>query len=296
MRRAGVFPKRNFHTRSRSAALSLILLASLLALSLSSPAARAASPTLTIVSPADNAIVGNGTPVIVRFLVSNFSLVQPGRVGQVVAPNEGHLKVFVDGALARILVHVEPIVLPLGSGPHTIRLQLVGNDGNPLSADVSSSVRVVATHGPASGLPKISIVSPKPDERTGHGMYVSFQVSNFTLVEPNGQPNAPNEGHLQLLLDGGVMEELVQYEPAFLVSLPDGDHVLTMRLVNNDHTPLNPDVSATTTFHVTASTSATLPLVLNGGVLFLEVFVLIILILRRRKAAARTSITPGDEL
>jgi len=37
-------------------------------------------------------------------------------------------------------------------------------------------------------------------------------------------------------------------------------------------------------------------LVLNGGVLFLEVFILIILILRRRKAAARTSIMPGDEL
>jgi len=102
--------------------------------------------------------------------------------------------------------------------------------------------------------------------------------------------------HLQLLLDGEVMEELVQVEPGFLVSLPDGDHVLTIRLVNNDDTPVAPDVSASSPFHVTASTSATLPLVLNGGVLFLEVFVLIILILRRRKAAARTSIVPKDEL
>ena len=99
-----------------------------------------------------------------------------------------------------------------------------------------------------------------------------------------------------MILDGDVMEELAQYEPGFVVSLPDGDHVLTMRLVNNDDTPLSPDVSASITFHVTASTSATLPLVLNGGVLFLEVFVLIILILRRRKAEVRTPLPPRDEL
>jgi hypothetical protein len=276
--------------------VALLVLVNLLALSASSPTARAASPTLTIVSPADGAVIANGTPAIVRFLVANFALVQPGRVGQVVAPSEGHLLVFVDGALARLLVQVEPIVLALTSGPHTIRLQLVGNDGAPLSPDVSRSIRVVATHGPAGAIPTIGIVSPKPDERTGHGVYISFNVSNFALVEPHGQANAPNEGHLQLLLDGAVMEELVQVEPGFLVSLPDGDHVLTMRLVNNDDTPLTPDVSASSPFHVTASTSATLPLVLNGGVLFLEVFVLIILILRRRKSVARSSIVPKDEL
>jgi len=280
---------------SRSA-VALLVLVNLVALSVSSPTARAASPTLTIVSPADGAVVANGTPAIVQFDVTNFVLVQPGRAGQVVAPSEGHLLVFVDGALARLVVRVEPVVLPLSSGPHTIRLQLVGNDGMPLSPDVSTSVRVVTTHGPAGAIPTIGIVSPKPDERTGHGVYISFQVSNFSLVEPHGQPNAPNEGHLQLLLDGDVMEELVQVEPGFLVSLPDGDHVLTIRLVNNDDTPLAPDVSASSPFHVTASTSATLPLVLNGGVLFLEVFVLIILILRRRKSAARTSIVPKDEL
>src|SRR5207302_1340726 len=183
--------RRNGSMRPRSAVVSLLLLACLSAFSLSSSSARAATPSLAIVSPADGSIAANGTPVIVRFIVSDFMFVQPGRLGQVVAPNEGHL---------------------------------------------------------------------------------------------------------QMILDGSVMEELAQYEPGFLVSLPDGDHVLTMRLVNNDDTPLSPDVSASITFHVTASTSATLPLVLNGGVLFLEVFVLIILILRRRKAEVRTPLPPRDEL
>ena len=296
MRRPRAPRRRNGSVRPRSAVVSLLLLACLSAFSLSSSSARAAAPSLAIVSPADGAIAANGTPVIVRFLVSDFVLVQPGRLGQVVAPNEGHLNVFVDGAMARLLVRVEPIVLPLASGPHTILLRLVGNDGAPLTPDVSASLRVVATQGPAGSIPTVGIVSPKPDERTGHGVYISFQVSNFTLVEPHGQANAPNEGHLQMILDGSVMEELAQYEPGFLVSLPDGDHVLTMRLANNDDTPLSPDVSASITFHVTASTSATLPLVLNGGVLFLEVFVLIILILRRRKAEVRTPLPPKDEL
>jgi hypothetical protein len=248
---------------------------------------------LTIVSPGDGAIVANGTPLIVHFLVSNFALVQPGRVGQAVAPGEGHLNVFVDQQLVRLLIQVEPIVLPVSSGPHTIRLQLVGNDGMPLTPDVSASVRVMATRGPAGGVPKVSIISPRPDEKTGHGVYIAFRVANFTLVEPHGQPNAPNEGHVQLLVQDNVMEELVQYEPGFFVSLPDGDLKVTVRLVNNDNTPLNPDVSASTPIHVTASSAVTLPLVLNGGVLFLLVFVLIVLILRRRKTAARNAKTPG---
>jgi len=105
------------------------------------------------------------------------------------------------------------------------------------------------------------------------------------------------ERHLQKLVPGSVLVggTAAAIHARHRVS-PDGDHVLTMRLVNNDDTPLTPDVSASSPFHVTASTSATLPLVLNGGVLFLEVFVLIILILRRRKSVARSSIVPKDEL
>src|SRR5437016_10462595 len=149
MRRPRAPRTRNGSMRPRSAVVSLLLLACLSAFSLSSSSARAAPPSLTIVSPADGAIAANGTPVIVHFLVSDFVLVQPGRLGQVVAPNEGHLNVFVDGALVRLVIQVEPLVLPLVSGPHAILLRLVGNDGSALTPDVSASVRVVATQGPA---------------------------------------------------------------------------------------------------------------------------------------------------
>src|SRR6267143_3959865 len=122
--------------RAMRAMAPFVLLAALLIASFASPTAQAAGPTLTIVSPADGSVIGNATPIVVVFTVSNFALVQPGRVGQIVSPTEGHLNVFVDGQLARLLVRVEPIELSLPSGPPTVRLQLVTSDGAPLTPDV----------------------------------------------------------------------------------------------------------------------------------------------------------------
>src|SRR3989442_14390669 len=166
----------------------------LLGVSLSSSTAIAAAPSLTIVSPADGAVIANGTQVLVDFRVSNFVFVQPGRVGQVGSPNEGHANVFLDAQYVRLLTTVEPFSLSLTSGAHTVRIQLVTDNGTPLNPDVSASVRVVATHGPGGGIPPIQILSPTPPETTGHGVYVSYRIENFTLVGPRGQPNAPNEG------------------------------------------------------------------------------------------------------
>src|SRR5438094_1381073 len=261
---------------------------SLFAVSVSSSTAVAAPPSLTIVSPTDGALVANGTPVLVDFRVSNFVFVQPGRLGQVGSPTEGHANVFLDAQYVRLLTTVEPFSLSLASGAHTVRIQLVADNGTPLNPDVSATVGVVATHGPGGGIPRINILSPTPLEATGHGIYVSYRIENFTLVEPRGQPNAPNEGHVQLLVEGYVVMQVAQYDPVLLVSLPEGDITITVRLVNNDNTALtNPDPSSSVPVHVVASTAVTLPLVSNGGVALLLAFILVVLILRRRKVAAR---------
>ena len=270
-----------------STTLALVALMSILGVSLSSSTAIAAAPSLTIVSPADGAVIANGTPVLVDFRVSNFVFVQPGRVGQVGSPNEGHANVFLDAQYVRLLTTVEPFSLSLTSGAHTVRIQLVTDNGTPLNPDVSASVRVVATHGPGGGIPRIQILSPTPLEATGHGIYVSYRIENFTLVEPRGQPNAPNEGHVQLLVESHVVMEVVQYEPVLLVSLPEGDITIEARLVNNDNTPLNPDASSSVPIHVVASSAVSLPLVSNGGVALLLAFILVVLVLRRRKVVGR---------
>jgi hypothetical protein len=266
-----------------------LLTVALLAVSMSASTAQAASPTLTIVSPADGAVIPNGAPVIVRFVVSDFLLVQPGRVGQIAGPNEGHANVFLDGRQVRLVVDAEPFSLSLSSGIHTIRMQLVDDNGTALTPDVSASVSVTSTHGPAAGVPQIAIRSPAPNERTGHGLYLSYRIENFTLVNPRGQPNAPREGHVQILVLDQVVMEVVQYEPVLLVALPDGDITITARLVNNDGTPLSPAVAATVPLHVAASSAVTLPLVFNGGMALLLAFLFVVLVLRRKKASARTS-------
>jgi len=271
----------------RAIAVALLLLLGAVGLSVANPSVAGAGPTLAISSPADGAVVGNGTPVVVDFVVSNFVLVQPGRVGQVVGPTEGHVDVYVDGGYAWMATRVEPIVLPLSSGPHTIRLQLVDDVGNPLSPDVTTSVRVVATQGPAGGVPTIRIVSPVPAQVTGHDVYVSVEISNFTFVDAHGQPNAPNEGHFELFLAGVLRQDLSRYDTGFMVDLPDGNNTITARLVNNDHTPLNPDVFATVTIFVKGTSVSALYQTLTGGVAVLLAAILVVLIFRRRKALAR---------
>ncbi len=270
----------------RAAGVALACLFGVLLVAVASAPVAAAAPSLTIASPVNGEVIGNGTPVIVTFAVSNFVLVQPGRVGQVISSTEGHLEVYVDGAYAQMITRVMPISLTLASGPHTIRLQLVANDGTPLVPDVSATVNVTATHGPAVGVPTIEIVSPVPGQRTGHDVYFAVEVSNFTLVDAHGQPNALNEGHVQFLLAGTFQQEPHAYVDAFIVDMPDGNNTVTARLVNNDNTPLNPDVSATVTIVVKGALDPRGAEEFTGGISLGLGLVLIVLIVRRRRAVA----------
>jgi len=266
-------------------AVPVVLLSCLFGLTME---VRAAGPSLSILSPVNDQVVGNGTPVTVHFAVSNFALVQPGRVGQTVNPTEGHVDMYVDGAYSRLLTRVEPISLSLESGPHLIRLQLVQSNGSLLTPDVSASVRVLTTHGPAVGTPTIAIVWPKPAAETGHDVYFAVVVTNFTFVDAHGQPNAPNEGHLQLVLNG-VIQEPRAYDLGFIVDMPDGDNAVTARLVNNDNTPLSPDVSTSVMFHIAGPPDPIGSEQLTGSVSGILAVILVVLLSRRRKAAARFS-------
>ena len=278
--------------------VSFFLLAGLLALFFAGQPALAAGPSLTILSPANNAIIGNGSPVIVTFSISNFVLVQPGRVGQVANASEGHVNVTVDGQLVRLMTQVEPIVLQLDSGSHPIVLQLRNSNGSALTPDVSASITVVVTHGPAGGKPSISILFPASGSSSGHDVYVAVTIRNFTLVDPHGRPNAPNEGHLLVQVGGLYQQELARYEPAFVVDMPDGTNNITVFLVNNDNSQLSPVVSDTTTVHIKAAT-ATLPEILNLGLTVVLIWILIVLVRRRRKAserlASRTETKPSED-
>jgi hypothetical protein len=278
----------------RTAILATFLFG-LIALPMSASNVQAASPTLTILSPTEGAVLANGDPALVQFAVSDFVLVQPGRAGQNASLGEGHANVFLDGRWVRLVTEVAPFSLALRSGIHTIEMQLVHSNGTPLNPEVRAAVTVTATQGPAGTVPSIEILSPGQNDRTGHGTYVSYRVRNFTVVEPKGQANAPNEGRVQLLVLDQVAMELVGVEPVLLVGMPEAEISITVRLVNNDGSPLTPDASDTVDIHVVAASAITLPLLFNGGMSLLLAFTFVVLVLRRRQAAARDRKARGGQ-
>jgi len=222
----------------------------LLGITMPSPEVRAAGPpTILIVSPANNAVIGNGLPITVVFNTTNFNLTDPGTAGG--DPNAGHVEVFVDSALFEVTSDAT-VVLSLSSGTHALRLRLVDDNGTGFTPDVSASVTVISTTGPAVGVPAITITYPLEGQSRGPDTAVSFRLANFSLVPPGGAPNVPNEGHIEIYLDATFYQELSVYEPTHFSDLSEGDHIATLRLVDNAHNPLTPDVSASVHFHVRA--------------------------------------------
>src|SRR5437879_12586913 len=107
---------------------------------IAAPNVRAApAPTLSIVSPSPNAVIGNGGPVVVVFAVTNFNLTDPGSGTS--SPDSGHVNVFADDEWTP-KARVNTIVLALPSGPHTIRLHQVLDNRSARTPVVHASVAV----------------------------------------------------------------------------------------------------------------------------------------------------------
>ncbi|MFA5614699.1 MAG: fasciclin domain-containing protein, partial [Methanoculleus sp.] len=100
----------------------------------------------------------------------------------------------------------------------------------------------------------VNITAPEEGADVAAGnVTVSVDVTNFTLVEPTGQENAPGEGHLHYYLDALIPTD--ENEPAipetggYVIStntsytwegVTSGEHNFSVQLVNNDHTPIIP--------------------------------------------------------
>ena len=224
---------------ARILAVLLAAVGLLIVSGIAAPNVRAApTPTLSIVSPSPNAVIGNSSPVVVVFAVTNFNLTDPGNGTS--SPDSGHVDVFVDGGWTAKAT-VNTIVLGIPSGPHTIRLRLVTDNGSALNPDVTASVAVMMTQGPAGGTPGLSIFYPREGALLGTDSTISFQVTNFAVVPPGGPAGVPNEGHVRVLLDRVYYADLTDVAPLHL-NLKDGSHNVTLQLVDNGGSPLNPDV------------------------------------------------------
>jgi plastocyanin len=127
----------------------------------------------------------------------------------------------------------------------------------------------VAAVGNETDATNVTITSPLANATVAAGnVTVEVNVTNFTLVEPTGQPNAPGEGHLHYYLDAVVptneSEPAIPETGGYVIStnltytwenVTAGEHNLSVQLVNNDHTPLIPLIFETV--NVTVGENAT---------------------------------------
>ncbi len=198
---------------------------------------------------------------------SNFNLAD--KLGQTNVAGEGHLHYFLD--VDAPTTPGEPAIPPAGStwaatadtthtftnvtpGTHTISVELVNNDHTPLNPPVVSIISLVT-----DTTPRVKISTPTNGRivRTGN-ITISTEVENFILADKLGQANVAGEGHIHYFMDtppvtspgkpaippaGSIWAPSADSSHTF-INVPVGIHHFSVELVNNDHTPLDPPVTA----------------------------------------------------
>lgn len=263
-------------------------------------------PDVDILAPTNGTIVTGGEALTISFNVSSFTLTAPE--GQPNAAGTGYLNVLVDGVLDEAVWAETPLSLALPDGPQSVELQLVNNDGTPYFPSCPGFLSVEMTHGPNTGAPQVFIWAPARGQSfSTTEVTLSFYIADFTIVQPVGQSNAPNEGHIHAYLDG-VYFAMITVEQAFILTgLTPGQHSLELILVNNDHTAYlyggsTTPITAWTVFNVTApptvstatSDQAASLEDLSLGCLALSVLVLVAVVVLRPRAPPR--VEPGTTL
>ena len=104
--------------------------------------------------------------------------------------------------------------------------------------------------------PTIKITSPSSGVIPVAGnVTVTVQVTNFNVVDKQGQANVPGEGHIHYYLDvdapttpgqpaiptSGTWAHVASTSYTF-TNVTGGPHKISVELINNDHTPLVPPV------------------------------------------------------
>jgi plastocyanin len=132
------------------------------------------------------------------------------------------------------------------------------------------------------GTPKIVIKDPVEGSEVAPGnVTISVEIMNFLLADKFGQKNVPGEGHIHYYMDAVVPTEPGKpaisapgtYAPSPNTShtwddVAPGRHNLSVQLVNNDHTPLDPPVVSTVNITVPPVTKEAVVDLIARGVAF----------------------------
>jgi plastocyanin len=237
------------------------------------------TPTLTISQPQNGETI-HVSDITIIVQVQNFNLVD--KLGQSNVAGEGHLHYFYD--VTAPTTPNQPATTAAGTyvattdtshtwtnvpnGMHEFSVELVNNDHTPLNPPVVSTVMITVQNTSGQTTPQISITQPSAGESLPEGtIAVAVDVTNFNLVNNLGQPNVAGEGHIHYFLD--VTPPTTAGQPAIppqgsiwaatanttytFTNVSTGPHTIAVELVNNDHTPLQPPVTASVMFTVMSS-------------------------------------------
>jgi plastocyanin len=131
-----------------------------------------------------------------------------------------------------------------------------------------------ATTAPPGGAPQVTITSPQNGATLPAGnVTVTVQVSNFKIVDKQGQASVPGEGHVHFYMDvspiptdpkkpaipanASAAWAHVSANTYTFTNVPPGMHTFTVQLANNDHTPVQPSAVASVMVTVTGVTTTT---------------------------------------
>ena len=252
----------------------------------------AGTPTIAISSPQNGEAVPAGN-VTVTVRVTNFSIVD--KQGQASVAGQGHVHFYMDvnplpSDPSRPAIPTDPnaawahasgttyTFTNVTPGTHTFAVQLANNDHTPVSPITTASITVIVS-GPAAA-PSVMIVSPQNGATVSAGnVTVTAMVSNFTVVDKQGQASVAGQGHLHFYMDvsplpstpgqpaippnAGAVWAHVSGTTYTFTNVTAGQHTFSVQLANNDHTPVIPIVTDSVT--VTASGSSTTQVSTTGG-------------------------------
>jgi hypothetical protein len=220
------------------------------------------APSIKFLAPPANVYsIGD---ITVNVDVTNFTIVD--KQGQPAVAGEGHLHYFLDvtaptteGAPAVTTAGTWATTADLsytwtnvGTGHHTLSVELVNNDHTPLSPPVVATMDILVI--PELGSPLGVILSPRNLASVSAGdVTVTAQVINFILASGV----APKQGHLIYYMD--AIAPTNPGDPAYTDpgtysasvntsytwhNVKAGQHTFSIELVNDDDTPLTPAVVA----------------------------------------------------
>src|SRR5437016_2520047 len=212
-------------------------------------AATGVIPSVRIVSPSSAGTVSSSA-FRVTVAVTGIELDVENYAGAKI-PGHGHLHYYLDGSSSLAATSTSPFVdfASLSIGPHSITAELHNND-HSLYTDATHPFGFNASIAVTASNPSIAIVSPAANAAVSNtGFRITVAVAGLVIDPENyGGANIPGHGHVHFYEGANLLG--TSTSTWFDVTLGTGTHTIRAELRNNDHSPLNPAVSAQVTVKV----------------------------------------------